>query len=284
MIPSSHPDRMFSVKIRQVAHTYDCFKCYRAHYTLIRFVDNGGGLSMNSTSDFIKDVIHERKRLVLKYTTPETAFPGGMLWSDRWEVYSPLISKDITLYGPLELENWILLESDKQVLGFCPQAVWMTGTYQGLSGKSLIDFYTLKSDGEDEYQEVKRQKDMNGMDEIPELKRQITIQRQWCINQRVTHVVKTEKEIEAKPFLLENWGTIIHNCDITRNDDYISKMTSVITTMFQGEETLKDITNGLGGHSEFVLSHLLHYKLIELTNDNERMAWSSKVRLSNKWA
>ncbi len=247
-------------------------------------VHGKGGYGMNSVSDFIRDVINERENLAIKYRKPEKPLPGRMMWSDRWEVFSPLMSKDLTLYGPLECRNWILIESDQNVAGFCPQPVWMTGNYLGVAGKSLVDFYILKSDGSEEFQEVKRKKDMDGIDSNPELSRQIALQKQWCIKQNIPHVVRTEEDIDVKPFRIENWGSIIHQCSITHNIDFISKMSKVSTALLLGKEnSVREVTLECGADSEFAISHLLHLKLVELVEDNQRMTWSSRVRLTQKW-
>ncbi|BCG47243.1 hypothetical protein GEOBRER4_n2069 [Citrifermentans bremense] len=239
---------------------------------------------MNSVSDFIQDVIYERKNLAIKYRIPEKPLPGRMMWSDRWEVFSPLLSKDLTLYGPLECRNWILIESDQNVAGFCPQPLWMTGTYQGVDGKSLVDFYILKTDGSEEFQEVKKKEDMDNINSDPELRRQIDIQKQWCLKRNVTHVIRTEEDIDVKPFLIENWGTIIHQYSLTRNMDYTSKMAKISAALLLDKEgSIRDVTSECGEDSEFVMAHLLHLKLAELLEENQRMTWSSRVRLTQKW-
>jgi len=95
---------------------------------------------MKTITDLIEDVLYERKVMALKYSKAAKPPPRGKYWSNLWDVYSPKLNRDITLYSDLEYYTWVYIESDAKVIGFCPQPVYAHNQYNGQTLSSLLDF------------------------------------------------------------------------------------------------------------------------------------------------
>lgn len=240
---------------------------------------------MKTISDLIDEATRKRDSLALKYTKPAKPPPRGKYWSNLWTAYSPKLNRIVRLYSNLEDFVRIIIESDP---GMAPreQPVYAESIYEGKEGRSLLDFWILKVSRNEEFWEVKYEKDLLQIDSKLELKRQITIQKGWCLENSSKYVIVTDADIKPFSIVLDNWSRILASLSNTKGIRFKEKMTQVLLNLvMEREATLRDATVGLGDEDGFaVISNLLSLGLVDLTDPFKKMTWLSKIKPSQKLA
>ncbi|MEK3934441.1 TnsA endonuclease N-terminal domain-containing protein [Sporosarcina sp. FSL W7-1349] len=120
--------------------------------------------------------------------------------NNRWLSYSSKLKRNVFLFSDLEYEHWLLVESDPKIVEFCEQPVLMDSYINEKSHTSIIDMWVKYSNGNEEFVEVKYSSDLTK----EKVKKQISIQKNWCNKHGFQHNVRTEEYIRANKMLLSN--------------------------------------------------------------------------------
>lgn len=241
-----------------------------------------GGEGMRPIVRIVEEVI-ERRKQPLKFAQSVKPPPRGKYWSNLWSVFSPKINRYLTLYSDLEYHYWIKIESNTDIAGFCEQPISAKGWFEGKEGESILDFWILNMNGREEYWETKYSENLVDVDAKHEVKKQLTIQKQWANKYNLFYYIKKEYELLDDVVLLDNWSKILLSITHSRNIDLKNQMVQmlddlVITKRLSLQGLAADFTHDEGFA---VIGNLLHLGLIELNNPHTRLNWKSEVTLSH---
>ena len=127
------------------------------------------------------------------YEKPLEMPRGTHFGSDYWITYSKKINRRVQCYSMLEFANFLSLEMNPNIEYFCEQPVRIE--LVDMPGQSsVIDFWVLYKDDTSEYQEVKYTKDLES-NENDRIRKQITLQKEWCKRNNQKYEIRTEKEL-----------------------------------------------------------------------------------------
>ena len=130
---------------------------------------------------------------------------GSHYGSNYWEVYSKKMGRKACFYSNLEYHNYLSLEMDPNVTQMCEQPLEIEIMIDGKKEKSILDFWLKYADGSEEIQEVKSVESLKEESkDYVRTKAQIHKQRTWCGENGIPYAVRTEKEIYAGEYLIEN--------------------------------------------------------------------------------
>lgn len=202
--------------------------------------------------------------------------------NNYWEVYSTKIGRNIKLYSDLEYDNWVTIEADPNIVSFCEQPIKIEGEYEGKTIKSIFDMWVLYDNGTEEFIEVKYEADLKGTSKRCErTKRQIEIQKQWCINNNYNYRIKTDKEIRYDLIYLNNLKQIIYQVrnvsDIDEDD--ICKVINCIKNKNISIKQLVKETKLNNGYIMKIICKLIYSGVCRLLNPNVELNLDSEVYL-----
>lgn len=225
----------------------------------------------------------ERRTQPLKFAQSVKPPPRGKYWSNLWNVFSPKISRYLTLYSDLEYYYWIKIESDADIVGFCEQPTIAKGWFEGKRGESIFDFWVLKNYGKEEYWEVKYSHDLETAENKHELIKQLTIQKQWANKHNFSYYVKSDSELLEHVVLLDNWSKILLTVTHSWNIDLTYQMVQMLCDLVISKRLpLRDMVGDCNLDEGFaVIGNLLHLGLVELVHPNHRLDWKSEVTPSH---
>jgi len=130
---------------------------------------------------------------------------GTHYGSSYWEVYSKKMGRKAYFFSSLEYHNFLLQEMDPNVVQMCEQPLEIEIMIDGKNEKSILDFWLKYADGSEEIQEIKSVESLkeDSKDSI-RTKAQMQKQKLWCEENGITYTVRSEKEIYADEYLIEN--------------------------------------------------------------------------------
>lgn len=174
---------------------------------------------------------------------------------DRYEVWSPKLSRRLTLYSELNLYCWVLIEGNPSIQRFCerPYAIQLFGK------KSTVDFWTSGDVG-DQFIFITP-------DETPsKLEQEIFSQKSfvsWAQDGAIDIKIISKESIRNKNTEICNWSLMIRH--LSANHALISEdMSRKIQRMIiaGGEVTLQEILDTLNSDDPVVVKaaafQLLH--------------------------
>ncbi|MDP2381568.1 MAG: hypothetical protein Q8N00_02060 [Nitrospirota bacterium] len=157
--------------------------------------------------------------------------PRGCYGSNYWTVYSPKLKRDVNLYSNLERDNWVLVESNPQIIWFCEAPVRIRIKIAGHDTQTIPDMFVRFRDGREEYQEIKYARDLERLEMNGQRTRQILGQETWCALAGANHRVVTDLVIRANPLYLTNWKCVLaHLASAARLND-VPERDNVISTI-----------------------------------------------------
>lgn len=127
----------------------------------------------------------------------------GRYGNNHWMVYSPKLKRDVNLFSDLELDHWVLLETDPNVETFCEQPDIASDEEDDRT--SILDTWVKYKDNTEVFIEIKYSNDLDNED----VQKQISTQKKWCEKNGKAHRVMTEKDIRNNLILLENLKEMI---------------------------------------------------------------------------
>ena len=130
---------------------------------------------------------------------------GSHYGSNYWEVFSKKMGRKACFFSNLEYHNFLTLEMDPNVVQMCEQPLGIEVMVDGKKEKSILDYWLKYADGSEEIQEVKSVESLkeDSKDYI-RTKAQIHKQKLWCDENNIPYTIRSEKEIYAGEYLVEN--------------------------------------------------------------------------------
>lgn len=130
---------------------------------------------------------------------------GSHYGSSYWEVYSRKMGRRACFFSNLEYHNFLTLEMDPNVVQLCEQPLEIEIMIDGKTEKSILDIWLKYSDGNEAIQEVKSAESMKeGSKDYLRTKAQIHKQQLWCEENGIDYAVRSEKDIYAGEYLVDN--------------------------------------------------------------------------------
>jgi hypothetical protein len=130
--------------------------------------------------------------------------------SNYWEVYSLKLSRLVRLFSDLEYDNYILTETNPEIISFCEQPKKISINYNNKQKHSIFDMWQLYKDNNEYYCEVKYSKSLNPENRLYKKNMaQITAQKRWCELHDYNYKLLTENEIRSNMTYLYNMKTIL---------------------------------------------------------------------------
>lgn len=145
----------------------------------------------------------------MNFTTPIEMPRGTHYGNNYFIVYSHKLKRICHFFSNLEYYNFISLEINPEVETFCEQPLKIEVIQNNKVEHAIFDMWVKYKDGTEEFQEVKYTKELNGDDEKSiRSQEQIRKEEQWCIDNNVNFVIRTEKTIPEGRFFLNNAHTM----------------------------------------------------------------------------
>lgn len=130
--------------------------------------------------------------------------------NNYWEAYNPKIGRNVRFFSDLEYDNWVHIETNPEIIDFCEQPLKIQIVFEDKLVESIFDMWVQYSDNTEEFMEVKYAAELVGENSKSlRSKRQIEVQRQWCMDHQYNYSVKTDTEIRASLTHLNNLKQII---------------------------------------------------------------------------
>ena len=145
----------------------------------------------------------------MNFTSPIEMPRATHYGNNYYRTYSPKLNRVITCYSNLEYYNYLTLETNPLVKTFCEQPLKIEIIQDDKVKYAIFDMWVKYHDGSEEFQEVKYSSELNGNDPSSvRSQEQIRRQENWCKDNAVKFVVRTEKDIIKGPFYLRNLNVI----------------------------------------------------------------------------
>ena len=140
-----------------------------------------------------------------RFTVP-VPMPRAIHYGNNyWIFQSRKLHRRVYAFSNLEYENLLCLEMNPLVQFYCEQPYEAQIYIGGKEYKTIFDVWVSYSNGTEEFQEVKYYNELTGTSEKSERDRkQIAIQKAWCLQNNFTYSVRTDKEIELGNFYIRN--------------------------------------------------------------------------------
>jgi len=139
------------------------------------------------------------------YTTPIDMPRGTHYGNNYWLFQSRKVGRRVSAYSNLEYENLICLEMDPNVEFYCEQPCEQTVFIDGGRKNTVFDVYVVYKDGREELHEVKYSEELESNTPQSERDRkQIEIQKNWCLQNNIEYNLRTDKDIERGPHTIRN--------------------------------------------------------------------------------
>ena len=129
--------------------------------------------------------------------------------SHRYDVYGPKIQRILTLFAPSQIDIWILLESNPQVLAYCERPL----VVKEVKPKLIVDFWVKYAKSEEVWLINREADDHTDVDKLfPEFV-------QWAQTNKLVPRLVSKQHFSANKMYLENWGSILR--DLSANKRYV---------------------------------------------------------------
>lgn len=156
-----------------------------------------------------------------KYTKPLLMPRSTHYGNNYWIFYSNKIKRVVTAFSTLEYENLIILEMDYLVKYFCEQPTEVTVRINNEIVKSIFDVYVVHYDNTESMIEVKYQEEIDEPVKGTRSRRQINAQKEWCRNNNVVHILRTDKDIHLGNCYISNLEYLANK--VRRYDEFDDK-------------------------------------------------------------
>lgn len=140
-----------------------------------------------------------------RFTIP-IAMPRAMHYGNNyWIFQSRKLHRRVTAFSDLEYKNLLCLEMDANVRYYCEQPYEVNVFIGGKEYKTIFDVWVVYADGSEEFQEVKYFEELEAdTDKGERDRRQVAVQKAWCLQNGFQYTLRTDKEIELGEFYIRN--------------------------------------------------------------------------------
>lgn len=141
----------------------------------------------------------------MNFKTPIEMPRGTHYGNNYYVVYSMKLKRVCYFYSNLEYYNFLSLEINPAVDVFCEQPLKIEIIQDNELKYAVFDMWVKYKDGHEELQEVKYDAELSGNDEkCIRSQEQIRRQEQWCTQNNIDFVIRTDKNIPQGRFFLNN--------------------------------------------------------------------------------
>lgn len=147
--------------------------------------------------------------IVMNFSKPIDMPRSTHYGNNYYTVYSKKLHRICQFYSNLEYFNFLSLEISPIVETFCEQPLKIEIIQDNKLKYAILDMWVRYRNGKEEFQEVKYSSELTG--DSPESirsKEQIRREEQWCKENGVDFVIRTEKTISQGRFFLNNANII----------------------------------------------------------------------------
>src|SRR5258707_5144664 len=125
--------------------------------------------------------------------------------NNRWIVFSLRLRRLVILFSDLELDHWVLIESNSKIVSYCEQPLRKRAKIAGTVVTSVPDMWVLFESGLEQFREVKFRSQLTE----PRVVRQVQTQKTWCGIESKPHDVFDEYRIRRNPRYIRSWKFIL---------------------------------------------------------------------------
>ncbi len=174
-----------------------------------------------------------------QYKIPIDMPRGTHYGNNFWQFHSRKLGRRVTAYSNLEYNNLITLEMDHNVVHYCEQPCEQIVNINGESHRTVFDAYVVHKDGSEEFQEIKYSMELVfNTQQGDRSRKQIEIQRTWCVQNGYPYTVRTEEEIETGKYTIRNLAFL---CAKARRIAPCSKASDISMIQFLSEHQVVSI-------------------------------------------
>ena len=207
--------------------------------------------------------------------------------NNYYVVYSKKIHRICHFFSNLEYYNFLSLEINPAVHTFCEQPLKIDVVLDNQIKHAIFDMWVLYKDGREELQEVKYSSELQGnSSEALRSQEQIRREEEWCKNNNINFVIRTEQNIPQGRFFLNNANTIaahLRRYIPTEEKYYDPKIINIVSQY--GIVTIEQLINNSLLPLNFEIDHLCYmYEkgLIKLNINNQPLGYKTEVSLWEK--
>ena len=139
------------------------------------------------------------------FKTPIDMPRGTHYGNNYWMFHSRKVGRRVTAFSNLEYANLLKLEMNPEVEYYCEQPCKQVVNIDGKKYDTVFDVYIVYKDGREEFQEVKYEEELESdTDQGKRSRKQIEIQKHWCLQNGYPYKVVTDKDIYIGKYTLRN--------------------------------------------------------------------------------
>ncbi|WP_068505121.1 hypothetical protein [Paenibacillus kribbensis] len=168
---------------------------------------------------------------------------------NRWFAFSKKLNREVTFYGELEYDHWVLIEMDPEVTNYCEKPFEINHSYFDKSDKAMIDMWVRRKNSEEFVNITHTDKidPHNGNFSISVIEK-INAVKLWAQFNKHKHIIATEKEIYSNRILLENKKRLLpYNFDISSINMELKNR--IINQIQEGVNNIMDLETQLSENS-----------------------------------
>lgn len=214
--------------------------------------------------------------------TPVNIKRSSKYGNNYWEVYSHKIKRNVKLFSDLEYENWILIETNPNIVSFCEQPLEIKDYINGKLKKSIFDMWVLYSDGTQQFQEVKYESEL--INKSSRSSKQVEFQKEWCLKNGYDYIVKTDNEIRKNKVYLDTLKQVIGQVRNIRNinQEDIDQVLKIIRCNKISLKDLSQVTQFSYTYIISIICILVYNGLCEILNKDVGICLETEVTLNVK--
>lgn len=202
--------------------------------------------------------------------------------NNYWESYSPKIGRNVRFFSDLEYDNWLQIETNPEIINFCEQPLKIQVIFEGKPIESIFDMWVKYKDNTEEFMEVKYAAELIGEDSKSlRSKRQIEIQRQWCMEHQYNYTVKIDTEIRKSLTHLNNLKQIIGQVR-TIHQINISEYFPIVNLLSESSLSIAELIEMTGYTMSYmiqIICFLLYKGICRIINTEEELCLETEVEL-----
>ncbi|WP_418027958.1 hypothetical protein [Paenibacillus sp. JJ1722] len=181
---------------------------------------------------------------------------------NRWFAFSKKLNREVTFYGELEYDHWVLIEMDPEVTNYCEKPFEINHSYFDKPDKAMIDMWVKRKHCEEfvNITHTNKIEPHNGNFSTSVIEK-INAVKLWAQFNKHKHIIITEKEIYSNRILLENKKRLLpYNFDISSINMELKNR--IISQVQEGINNIMDLETQLSENSNIYEFQKTLYVLI----------------------
>ncbi len=200
--------------------------------------------------------------------------------SNYWESFSPKLNRIVKFFTDLEYENWVLIETNPEVIEFCerPKEIKINCNSDD---ETPFDMWVKWKNNKQTFINIFYSSDLELNNKQYEKNIEfIKNRKNWCLNNNFDYEVVVDKDIRRSQIYLNNKKKILSNVRVNRNRNKsdIEKIFDIINT---DKKSIKTIHEELSGTPLQRIANgicwLLYHGFIDGDLDNKALNLQTEV-------